>query len=138
MTQREFRKKSMIILGLSVFLLACMIWDSAIFSDSTGESSAANAQTQTVKKASVTSGSALITNVQAVWISFGDYKDYITNPVPPFRQMPRNILRSSRRTGSIPFISMLFHVMTRSIQASISNGALICSNLLPIMILLRS
>ena len=24
MTQREFRKKSMIILGLSVFLLACM------------------------------------------------------------------------------------------------------------------
>lgn len=74
MTQREFRKKSMIILGLSVLLLACMIWDSAIFSDSTGESSTANAQTQTVKKASVTSGSALITNVQAVWISFGDYK----------------------------------------------------------------
>ena len=74
MTQREFRKKSIMILGLSVLLLVCMIWDSAIFSDSSGESSTANAQTQSVKKASVTSGSALITNVQAVWISFGDYK----------------------------------------------------------------
>ena len=70
MTQREFRKKSIMILGLSVLLLVCMIWDSAIFSDSSGESSTANAQTQSVKKASVTSGSALITNVQAVWISF--------------------------------------------------------------------
>ena len=31
MTQREFRKKSFIILGLTVLLLICMVWDTTAF-----------------------------------------------------------------------------------------------------------
>ena len=73
MTQREFRKKSFIILGLTVLLLICMVWDTTAFRHSSGESS--SAATKTTKTASsVSTGSALVTDVQAVWISFGDYK----------------------------------------------------------------
>lgn len=73
MTQREFRKKSFIILGLTVLLLICMVWDTTAFRRSSGESS--SAATKTTKTASsVSTGSALVTDVQAVWISFGDYK----------------------------------------------------------------
>lgn len=72
MTQREFRRKSFTILALSVLLLICMIWDSAAFHRSTGESSTANAQT--VKKVSSATGSSISKEVQAVWISFGDYR----------------------------------------------------------------
>lgn len=72
MTQREFRQKSFTILGLAILLLICMIWDSAAFHASNGESSTANAQT--AKKASTVTGSSISKEVQAVWISFGDYK----------------------------------------------------------------
>ena len=41
MTQREFRKKSFIILGLTVLLLICMVWDTTAFRHSSGESSSA-------------------------------------------------------------------------------------------------
>ena len=67
MTQREFRKKSFIILGLTVLLLICMVWDTTAFRHSSGESS--SAATKTTKTASsVSTGSALVTDVQAVWI----------------------------------------------------------------------
>ena len=116
MTQREFRKKSFIILGLTVLLLICMVWDTTAFRHSSGESS--SAATKTTKTASsVSTGSALVTDVQAVWISFGDYK--AAGLYNNFRPMRTSISKSSRRTVSTLSISMWLHVTMLFIQANI-------------------
>lgn len=72
MTQREFTRKSITILTLTLLLLICMLGDVFVFDHSNGEKHSANAQA--ASGTSAASGSAVTTGVQAVWISFGDYK----------------------------------------------------------------
>jgi uncharacterized lipoprotein YddW (UPF0748 family) len=69
MTQKEFQKKSLIIFSLTIALLVCMVGDVILFPSGQGEGSSTGKVS-----ASVVSGSAITTGVQAVWISFGDYK----------------------------------------------------------------
>lgn len=120
MTQREFRKKSFIILGLTVLLLICMVWDTTAFRHSSGESS--SAATKTTKTASsVSTGSALVTDVQAVWISFGDYKaaGLYNKSQSAFQANANKYFKKPRRTVSTPSISMWLHVTMPFIQANI-------------------
>lgn len=69
MTHKEFTKKSLAILILAFILFLCIIWDIAISPRFNRNDTAPNAEA-----ASAVSGSAITTGVQAVWISFGDYK----------------------------------------------------------------
>ena len=70
MTQHEFVKKSITILVLAALLICCMVWDVVSFKEPEQKETTQNVQAA----AKTTSGSAITTGVQGVWISFGDYK----------------------------------------------------------------
>jgi uncharacterized lipoprotein YddW (UPF0748 family) len=70
MTQKEFQKKSFLILLLTLFLLICMIGNAFLFPSSQGD----GRSTGTVSASTATGSAITTTGVQAVWISFGDYK----------------------------------------------------------------
>lgn len=98
MSQKEFQKKSFTILGLALILIICMILDTTAFPSPQKKHTSANAQTASAAPASGTSVSAK--QIQAVWISYGDYKaaglynksraDFETNANKYFRKLHKD------------------------------------------------